>query len=82
MVLSMANPRHSEVEVNRIGQESLSRADEDAPETATLTPGGAESGFISYDTLEAACRRLTNRELAVALRQRYLPISFGPEPQA
>lgn len=70
--------------MDRTGLESLlSRADEgDAPDNATIPSGGAELGVISYDTLEAACRRLTARELAVALRQRYLPISFGPEPQA
>jgi glycosyltransferase XagB len=90
MVLATARPRHlplprhSEVEVDRTGQETLlARADEGhAPDIATVPPGGAQLGSVSYDTLESACRRLTARELAVALRQRYLPISFGPEPQA
>ncbi|HUE46789.1 MAG TPA: hypothetical protein VMO81_11090, partial [Aestuariivirgaceae bacterium] len=70
--------------MDAIGQESLlSRADDgDAPDIATVKPGGAKFGFVGYDTLEAACRRLTARELAVALRQRYLPIAFGPEPEA
>jgi glycosyltransferase XagB len=77
--------------VDRTGQDYLlSRAEQwNAPDFAPWqaepeTPGPQTAGpqTVGYETLEAACRRLTARELAVALRHRYLPIAFGPEPQA
>lgn len=37
---------------------------------------------VSYDTLVEACRRLTTDELEVALKHRYLPLAFAPEPEA
>jgi glycosyltransferase XagB len=37
---------------------------------------------VALETLVAACRRLTASELEAALRYRYLPIAFAPEPEA
>lgn len=72
----------TEVDLIRSGQESLlRRADEwDAPGPAPS--GGDELGPVTYDRLESACRRLTAGELQAALKFRYLPVAFAPEPEA
>lgn len=64
------------------GQESPLRPADEGDEPGP--PRSRRSDFtpVAYDTLEAACRRLTASELEVALRDRYLPVAFAPEPTA
>jgi hypothetical protein len=62
--------------------DSLLRPDDEEDEPGqglSWRPGPAPVG---YEMLEAACRRLTSGELQEALRHRYLPVSFAPEPEA
>ncbi|MEX2479698.1 MAG: hypothetical protein WD928_02440 [Gammaproteobacteria bacterium] len=68
--------------MSRAGQDTLLSRAVKTGATGPAFTGEADLGFVGYDVLEAACRRLTARELAVALKDRFMPIAFGPEPQA
>lgn len=64
------------------GQDSLLRQADEQDGPGPAQSRRSEFGPVDYGTLETACRRLTASELEVALRDRYLPVAFAPEPAA
>jgi glycosyltransferase XagB len=71
-----------EVDLSGSGQESLLRRADEGDEPGPAPSRKHEFGPVALETLVAACRRLTASELEAALRYRYLPIAFAPEPEA